>query len=293
MWRSPRALPLEVSSHHFVESAVVRLKERPQSPETFFVETGMRPSFGLAEAVGATAAFALFEAWKTLGSVEVEVVFGHQASQAQEVLHHAHLAGWVSDELFAADYVDLRLRKVAQPAGHVPGVETDAYARPGLVDVAGLVVARFASIAADDVVPITAVALCNNVFFIGDGAALSSCRTVTVVPFCRKMDTPCICERVRVGTDVSVCLFPILECPTFSTRGILYAIFVFESLIYFKTFTVGSGKACVPLVVVAIFVVASAVAPEILAHASRITIQVAVGYVSFVVTLVTFIAQRY
>lgn len=129
-------LPSEVHASHLVELQIMGVVEVPQFPNDLRVNTDVGPAFGLAQAVGLTAALGLFEAREALGLVEVEVFVCDDALQPQEVLHAAQLSGWVTDEPLSVDKVDLREREVGQPSLQVPGVHADVQRAPERVDLA-------------------------------------------------------------------------------------------------------------------------------------------------------------
>lgn len=127
-------IPPKVSSDHLVEPSVVGLEEGPQPSQVTVTESRMRPPLCFTETVRTSAALALLETRKTLGPIEVEVVVGHQAPQAQKVLHQRHLLSGIANQFLAAHHMYLSWCKVFEPSGQMALVESDSDGRPAGVD---------------------------------------------------------------------------------------------------------------------------------------------------------------
>lgn len=95
----------------------------------------MRPPFCLAQAVRFTTSLRLLEAREAFSFVEVEVLVCDNPLEAQKVLDFAQFPGWVWDEPFPADQMDLISGEPGQPTLHVLGIQTDPQRAPQRVDL--------------------------------------------------------------------------------------------------------------------------------------------------------------
>lgn len=141
-------------ARHLVELAVEGPVEVAQPPQDLAVNLGVGSALGLAQAVRAAAALGLLEAGEALGLVEVEVLVGDDALEAQEVLHAAQLAGRVAHQPLAAHEEQLAGGEVAQPALQVLGVQADLDGAPRPVHEARRPVPEGQALEAGDVGPL-------------------------------------------------------------------------------------------------------------------------------------------
>lgn len=129
------SLPSKVLSCHLIEALVMRLVEVPECLNHRGADGGMRPPLRLAEAVRLAASLGLLEAGEAFCFVEVEVLVRDNPLEAQKVLDFAQFSGWVRDEPFPADQMDLIPGEPGQPALHVLGVQADPQRAPQGVDL--------------------------------------------------------------------------------------------------------------------------------------------------------------
>lgn len=125
------SVPAKVVASHLVELKVERSVEVPEPKQHFRRDVGVGAALRFPQAAWAAAALRLLEAGKALSLIEVEVLVGDDALQAQEVLHSAHLSRRVGDQPFPTDKQEAREGEVLQPVLQVLGVDPDANSTPG------------------------------------------------------------------------------------------------------------------------------------------------------------------
>lgn len=91
------SIPAKILPNHEVKLFVKWLVKVSQLMHHSGMNVWVGASFGFAQAVGLAVACWLFQAWETLGWVEVEVFLSDQPPQMQKVLHMCHLTSWVGD----------------------------------------------------------------------------------------------------------------------------------------------------------------------------------------------------
>lgn len=129
------SLPTEVLTRHLIEALVVRLVKVPQFLHHLRVDGGVRPSFGLPQAVRFAAALWFLQTREAFRFVKVEVFVCDDPLEAQKVLHFAQFSSGVRDEPLPADQMDLTPGEPGQPALQVLGIQANPQWAPQRVNL--------------------------------------------------------------------------------------------------------------------------------------------------------------